>query len=163
MDVEVSDGMMVVNKHFLSKTTYLSYKVSIPIIKCSVRRQDEDFDELQDYLIKAYPNVIVPITKRYNPKKINEQKYMMKRGIMLTRFLKSVLRSRILRGDKFLLNFFTEVDAKKYQEEKKQMKLFKKVETLEYLVTPEGKVSLTQIEVEQIKEILNKRVRRASD
>ena len=155
--------MMVVNKGFLSKTQHLSYKINIPVIRTSVRRVDEDFDELQEYLIKCYPNVIVPSTKRFNAKKINEQKYMMKRGIILTRFLKSVLRNRILRGDKYLLNFVTETDAKKYQAEKKEMLKFKKVEKIEYLVTSEGKISLTELEVEEINAILGKRVKRASE
>ena len=42
------------------------------------------------------------------------------------------------------------------------MKNFKKVETIDYLVTSEGKINLSQEEVEQIKDILGKRVKRAS-
>ena len=68
---------------------------------------------------------------------------MMKRGVILTRFLRNVVRNRILRGDKYLLNFVTETDAKKYQQEKKEMKNFKKVETIDYLVTSEGKINLS--------------------
>lgn len=37
-----------------------------------MRRKDEEFDLLQDYLIKAYPNVIVPTTKPYKGQKYNE-------------------------------------------------------------------------------------------
>ena len=72
IELTVSDGMMVVNKGFMSKSSYLSFKVSIPIVPSNVRRCDEDFDLLQAYLIKAYPNVIVPTTKQYNAKKVNE-------------------------------------------------------------------------------------------
>ena len=43
------------------------------------------------------------------------------------------------------------------------MKNFKKIETIDHLVTSSGKIELTQVEVEQIQEILNKRVKRASD
>ena len=154
---------MMINKGFLSKSQYLSYQINIPIIPSTVRRADEDFDELQEYLIKAYPNVIVPTTKSFNAKKINEQKYMTKRGGILSTFLKNALRSRTLRGDKFLLNFLCETDNKKYIDEKKQMKNFKKIETIDHLVTSSGKIELTQVEVEQIQEILNKRVKRASD
>ena len=86
-----------------------------------MRRKDEDFDLLQSYLIKAYPNVIVPTTKPYKGQKYNEQKYMMKRAIYLSRFLANVLRNRILRGDQFLMSFLTESDDSKYKSEKKTM------------------------------------------
>lgn len=86
---------------------------------------------LQDYLIKAYPNVIVPTTKPYKGQKYNEQKYMTKRGIYLSRFLSNILRSRILRGDQFLMSFLTEVDLKKYKAEKATMLKQKKVITLD--------------------------------
>lgn len=110
---------MVVNKGFLSNTKYLSYSIQIPHIRSNVRRQDEDFDLIQHYLVKVYPNVIVPTTKPYNSKKITEQKYMTKRATYTSRFLRALLRNRILRGDKYLLNFLTETDDKKYLEEKK--------------------------------------------
>ena len=73
---------------------------------------------------------------------------MTKRGTILTNFLKNVLRNRILRGDKYLLNFVTETDMKKYLQEKKEMKTFKKVTQIDYLVTSEGKIELTQVEVD---------------
>ena len=107
--------------------------------------------------------MIVPTTKPYNAKKINEQKYMMKRAGHCSRFLRSALRNRILRGDKYLLNFLTETDDKKYNDEKKSMLKAPEVMAIEHLVTPEGKITLTQVEVDQIKEILAKRVKRASD
>lgn len=86
-----------------------------------MRRKDEDFDLLQEYLIKAYPNVIVPTTKPYKGHKYNEQKYMVKRAIYLSRFLSNVLRSRILRGDQFLMSYLTEADDSKYKNEKTSM------------------------------------------
>lgn len=69
--------------------------------------------------------------KPYNSKKINEQKYMTKRAEYLSRFLRNLLRSRILRGDKYLLSFLTEHDEKKYNSEKKIMMKTKKVDTIE--------------------------------
>ena len=46
---------------------------------------------------------------------------MTKRAIMVSRFLKNVLRNRILRGDQFLMSFLTETDDERYKEERKNM------------------------------------------
>ena len=99
VEVDVTDGLMQQKSGFLSKKSYLSFKIKINHIRSEVRRKDEDFDLLQQYLIKAYPNVIVPTTKPFKGHKYNEQKYMQKRALYLSRFLGNVLRNRILRGD----------------------------------------------------------------
>ena len=99
VEVIVSDGLMQQKSGIFSTSNWLSFKIKIPLIRSDVRRKDEDFDLLQEYMIKAYPNVIVPTTKHYNGQKYNEQKYMVKRAVYLSRFLGNVLRSRILRGD----------------------------------------------------------------
>lgn len=65
VDVIVTDGLMQQKGGFLGKKNWLSFKIKIPHIRSEVRRKDEEFDLLQDYLIKAYPNVIVPTTKTY--------------------------------------------------------------------------------------------------
>lgn len=72
MEVIVSDGLMQQKSRFLSKKNWLSFKIKIPHIRSDVRRKDEDFDLLQEYLIKAYPNVIVPTTKPFKGHKYNE-------------------------------------------------------------------------------------------
>jgi hypothetical protein len=147
---------------FLSKANWLSFKIKVPHIRSDVRRRDEDFDLLQSYLIKAYPNVIVPTTKPYKGHKYNEQKYMTKRAIYLSRFLQNVLRSRILRGDQFLMSFLTEADDKKYTGERNTMLKQKHVVTIEELVTPDGKIDLSTADVERIRSELAKKVTRVS-
>ena len=72
VEIMISEGLMQSSGGFLNKKNYCSFKVQIPIIRSEVRRKDEDFDLLQDYLIKAYPNVIVPTTKPYKGHKYNE-------------------------------------------------------------------------------------------
>ena len=133
---------------FLSKTNWLSFKIKVPHIRSDVRRRDEDFDLLQNYLIKAYPNVIVPTTKLYKGHKYNEQKYMTKRAVYLSRFLQNVLRSRILRGDQFLMSFLTEADDSKYKGERTTMLKQKQVITIEELITPDGRIELDTSQVD---------------
>ena len=127
----MTDGLVVQKSAFLSKSSWLSFRVKIQFLSSDVRRKDEDFDLLQDYLIKAYPNVIVPTTKPFKGSKFNEQKYMTKRAGILSRFLVHVLRNRILRGDQFLMSFLTEIDDGKYKAEKATMLKQKKVSAIE--------------------------------
>lgn len=127
-----------------------------------MRRKDEDFDLLQAYLIKAYPNVIVPTTKAFKGHKYNEQKYMTRRATNLSRFLQNVLRSRILRGDQFLMSFLTEADDPKYKAEKATMLKQKQVITIEELITPDGRIELSPIDVERVRGELAKKVTRVS-
>lgn len=143
VEVVVTDGLMQQKGGFLKKKNWLSFKIKIPHIRSEVRRKDEEFDLLQEYLIKAYPNVIVPTTKPYKGQKYNEQKYMTKRGVYLSRFLANILRSRILRGDQFLMSFLTEDNEGKYKAEKATMLKQKKVITLDQLVTPDGRINLS--------------------
>lgn len=60
---------MQTKKSLFSINHSLSFKVAIPHLKTDLRRQDEDFDFLLIYLIKAYPNVIVAPSKPYKPQK----------------------------------------------------------------------------------------------
>ena len=60
----------------------------------------------------------------------------------MSRFLQNVLRSRILRGDQFLMSFLTESDDNKYKTEKKTMLKQGKVCILDEIVTPEGRIDL---------------------
>ena len=147
---------------FLGKKNWLSFKIKIPHIRSEVRRRDEEFDLLQEYLIKAYPNVIVPTTKPYKGQKFNEQKYMTKRGVYLSRFLANILRNRILRGDQFLMSFLTEDNEGKYKAEKATMLKQKKVISLDQLVTPDGRIELSVEEVDKIRNSLSGKVARVS-
>jgi len=79
VEIFVEDGKMEKTKKFFSTEHFLSYNVKLPILRSEVRRKDEDFDHLQKYLIKLYPNVIVPTTKPHKANRYNEQKYITKR------------------------------------------------------------------------------------
>lgn len=108
IEVVVEDGLMQTSKALFTTTHYLSFKIRIPQLKTEVRRQDEDFDLLMKYLTSEYPHLIVPIIKPSKAQKQFAGKYINKRGVMLARFLRAILRNRILRGDQFLMHFLTE-------------------------------------------------------
>ena len=87
---------------------------------------------------------------------------MTKRGVYLSRFLANILRSRILRGDQFLMSFLTEDNEGKYKAEKGTMLKTKKVVSLDQLVTPDGRINLSVEQVEQIRSQLSGKVTRVS-
>ena len=76
---------------------------------------------------------------------------MTKRGVYLSRFLANILRSRVLRGDQFLMSFLTEIDDNKYKSEKTTMLKQKKVILIEDIVTPEGRIDLSIADVDKIR------------
>lgn len=150
-------------KNFFSTEHFLSFNVKMPYIKSEVRRKDEDFDHLQKYLVKVYPNVIVPTTKAHKGNRYNEQKYITKRSYILQRFLREVLRSRLLRGDSYLMSFLTETDNKKYLKELERMNKQEKVTKLDDIITQDGKLVLTIPYVEEIRKVLQSKVRPSAD
>lgn len=57
------------------------------------------------YLIKAYPNVLVASLQAFNPQKAGSAKYINKRQAILSKFLRGLLRNKILRSDPYMENF----------------------------------------------------------
>jgi hypothetical protein len=91
----------------------------------------------------VYPNVIVAPCKTCKPQKQTSARYINKRAILLSRFLKNVLRSRILRGDQFLMTFLAEYDEKRFKTVMLLMQKFEKVKQVSDLVTYDGKIELS--------------------
>ena len=158
IEVLVSDGLMQTKKSIFSTTHSLSFKVNIPHLKTDLRRQDEDFDHLQTYLVKVYPNVIVAPSKPCKPQKQTSARYINKRAVLLSRFLKNVLRSRILRGDQFLMTFLAETDEKRFKAVMLLMQKFDKVKQVSELVTYDGKIELSQGQAQEILTVLAPKV-----
>lgn len=151
------------SKAFFSSAHFLSYSIKLPLLRSEVRRKDEDFDHLQKYLSQAYPNVIVPGKKPHKAKKYNEQKYITKRAYVLQRFIIETLRSRILRGDSYLMSFLTETDEKKYNKEISAMSKQIKVIRIDDIITQDGRLKLEMPYVDKIRQTLSMNVRSASD
>jgi hypothetical protein len=109
VDVKVYASAVKTVKSVFNNTSHLVYRVALPAeTDYSVSRKDVDFDSLHQYLSKAYPNVIVPPCKKYNAAKMNMTRYRDRRGIFLARFIRSTLRNKLLRGDKYLMTFLTQ-------------------------------------------------------
>jgi len=64
--------------------------------------------------------------------------------LLLSRFLRNVLRKRILRGDSFLMAFVSENDEKIFRKTLDEMIKFKAVNRIWDLVTEEGQIELNE-------------------
>ncbi len=77
-----------------------------------VQRRDADFYTLRRLVKSAFPHVLVPPLPAKNNKLVD--KVLMKRQKQFTRFLQAVARSEVLKSSKFLYDFLTEHDQKKW-------------------------------------------------
>jgi hypothetical protein len=73
-----------------------------------VQRLDIDFTQLRHYLVKKYPQVIIPPLPLVNPKKRLTKKQLYKKKVYYQKFLSCVMKSKILRGCKFMVDFLKE-------------------------------------------------------
>lgn len=82
-------------------------------LKWSVRRLDTDFDTLRDYLLRTYPQTLIPPLP--NPTKKKLQKHQTtKRILYYQRFLNSILKSSVLKTSKFLVAFLQETNQETF-------------------------------------------------
>ena len=79
-----------------------------------VQRLDIDFVTLRHYLVKKYPQVIIPPLPIVNQKKKLSKKQLVKKKIYYQKFLQYVMKSKVLRGCKFLVSFLKEQDQYKF-------------------------------------------------
>jgi len=79
-----------------------------------VQRLDIDFVQLRNYLIKKYPQVIIPPLPLVNQKKKLSRKQLYKKKVYYQKFVNSVLKSKVLRGCKFIIDFLREQDQYKF-------------------------------------------------
>lgn len=79
-----------------------------------VQRLDIDFVQLRNYLIRKYPQVIIPPLPLVNQKKKLTRKQLQKKKVYYQKFMISVMKSKVLRGCKFLVDFLREQDQYKF-------------------------------------------------
>ena len=79
-----------------------------------VQRLDIDFVQLRHYLVRKYPQIIIPPLPLVNQKKQLSKKQLGKKKLYYQKFLIGVLKSKILRGCKFLIDFLKEQDQYKF-------------------------------------------------
>lgn len=82
-------------------------------LKWSVRRLDTDFDTLRDYLLRTYPQSMIPPLPNPTKKKLMKHQ-TTKRILYYQRFLNSILKSSVLKTSKFLVAFLQETNQETF-------------------------------------------------
>lgn len=78
-------------------------------MKWRVKRLDSDFQILRDFLLRTYPQVVIPPLPAAKSKKL-QPRQLVKRQQYYGRFLNAVLRSQVLKTSKFLVSFLSETN-----------------------------------------------------
>ena len=76
-------------------------------MKWRVKRLDSDFVILRDFLLRTYPQTVIPPLPSNKIKKLTPRQ-LVKRQQYYQRFLNAVLRSQVLKTSKFLVAFLRE-------------------------------------------------------
>lgn len=101
-----------------------------------VQRLDIDFVQLRNYLIRKYPQVIIPPLPLVNQKKKLNKKQLQKKKVYYQKFMTAIIKSKVLRGNKFLIAFLKEQDQYKFgydlsvKEKKRGPRRVKQIKTL---------------------------------
>lgn len=79
-----------------------------------VQRLDIDFMQLRKYLVKKYPQIIVPPLPLVKERKVLSRKQLHKKKIYYQKFLNIVLKSKLLRSCKLLVDFMQNTDQYRF-------------------------------------------------
>ena len=99
---------------YINNSTFIYEVVTYPF-KWKVRRHDSNFEALRDYLIRAYPQTIIPPLPKVNKSRKLTHKQMKRKINYYQRFLQCVMKSQILRGCEFLVEFLREPNIEAIQ------------------------------------------------
>ena len=91
----------------LAKEQSMMITVDTFPMKWRVKRLESDFVVLRDYLLRTYPQVVIPPIPAPKKKQITARQ-LVKRRQYYQRFLNAVLRSQVLKTSKFLVSFLQE-------------------------------------------------------
>ena len=98
---------------YVNNSTIIYDLVTFPF-KWKVKRHDTDFKALRNYLVRHYPQTIVPPLPKFHKTKRYTPKQLLKKSKFMQRFLQSVMKSQILRGSDFLVQFLKEPSIEEF-------------------------------------------------
>ncbi len=82
-----------------------NFQVATHPFKWNVRRTDRDFKIIRDYLMRSFPQTMVPPLPRISYARRYSQKQMAKLERYYERFLRCCFKSRILRSNQHFVDF----------------------------------------------------------
>jgi hypothetical protein len=103
--VRIRDPQMKDEGFFSGK--HLTFKMDTKPLGWSVERKDKDFNSLRDFLVKAYPHVLVPACPEYNSVKSLDKSFLRKRESLLTRFINKLMLQEELKACPLVVDFMS--------------------------------------------------------
>lgn len=110
LKVEIVD-IEIVNEGFFS-SSYLCFKMKVYPFAEQVSRKDKDFWELRRYLIKAFPQILIPPISEYKGSQKSDNYYIHKRRNILTRFMNKILQIEELKSSEVVDDFLKNANQK---------------------------------------------------
>ena len=84
---------------------FITFQVETKPLGWKFERKDKDFNDLRDYLVKAYPHVLVPACPDFTSMKSVDKSFLRKRESLLTRFMNKLIIQEELRACPILVEF----------------------------------------------------------
>jgi len=154
----------------LFSSDYLVYTIKTSPFQWSVKRRYVDFIWLREVMLLSMPgNFIPPVQQKKIKENVDEEK-AIKRQMILTRFINTLIRNPLTRKSAHLLEFLKEDDAKRFQNYRKLASKAKKIENINQFVSLDGKLkcstSQKKLEIQKLNdyiiasEALKKRIKK---
>ncbi|CAI2360426.1 unnamed protein product [Moneuplotes crassus] len=118
LKIVISDPEVVDEGFFVGK--HLSFKVEVQPLSWAVHRRDKDFNILRDYLVKAFPHLVIPAAPEFNAYKSMDKSMIKKREHLLNRFMNKLMIQKDLRACPAVLDFVSYEDSKAFTKQLKQ-------------------------------------------
>ena len=112
-DPQIRDEGFFIGKH-------LSFMVETRPLGWVVERRDKDFNVLRDYLVKAFPQILIPAVPTFQSSKSMDKAFTRKRESLLNRFVNKLMIQEDLKACPVVLDFLSYEDSKAFTKQLKQ-------------------------------------------
>ncbi|CAI2359569.1 unnamed protein product [Moneuplotes crassus] len=114
----VSQPEVIDEGFFLGK--HLCFTVETRPLGWVVTRKDKDFNVLRDYLVKAFPHLVIPAVPEFHSCKSMDKSMTKKRENLLNRFMNKILVQKDLKASPVVLDFLSYEDSQAFTKQLKQ-------------------------------------------
>lgn len=109
--IKISNPSLIDEGFFAGKC--LTFDIEVPQLGTKVTRKDKEFNTLRDYLVKAYPHVLVPACPEFVQIKTLDKSLLRKRESLLSRFMNKLMIQEELKACPIFVDFMF-LDGKKH-------------------------------------------------
>lgn len=97
---QIIDGGFFWGKH-------LQFTIETAPLGWVVDRKDKDFNVLRDYLLKAFPHILIPAVPEFHAAKSLDKNFMRKRESLLNRYVNKLMLQDELRACQMVVDFLS--------------------------------------------------------